>query len=344
MRPYEHGGDIWGNPGITLDFSINTHPLGMPQAAKDAVMEQLDTFWRYPDPQCRELRRALAVRHQLDADNILCGNGAADLIFRICACLKPKNALILAPTFSEYRRPVELFGGQVSEFLLREEKGFALDEGILSSLTPDTDIIFLCIPNNPTGQLIPAALLRQILEACAAQSTLLVVDECFIEFTRGSSLTALCRQYPRLLILRAFTKFYGLAGLRLGYLIGRPELLARVAPFGAHWSVSSAAQAAGLGALDETGWAEMTLNLIEGERSWLSGALSGLGLKVFPSDANFLLCKSSLPLYDALKKKSILVRGCANFTGLDERFIRVGIKTRAQNTALVRAVGEVLHG
>lgn len=187
MRRYEHGGDFYGDARITHDFSINVSPLGMPDAAKRAVKEQIDAFTRYPDPHCRALRGALAQKHNVPLEQILCGNGAADLIFRTCACLKPSRALILAPTFSEYERPVKLFGGDVREYRLKESEEFQLTDEILSALTPEIDLFFLCNPNNPTGKLAQPELLRRIAETCARNGTRLMVDECFIEFTRGGN-------------------------------------------------------------------------------------------------------------------------------------------------------------
>lgn len=345
MRRYEHGGDIYTNPEIRLDFSVNVNPLGMPEAAKRALFAAAEDFSRYPDPQCRALRRVLANKQGIAPEAILCGNGAADMIFRLCACLKPKKALTLAPTFSEYERPVKLFGGEMTEYRLKEENGFALTDGILSALMPDVELFFLCNPNNPTGRLAPFELLRRVAKACLKNGTLLMADECFIEFTDGPSMIAQLGEFPNLLILRAFTKFYALAGLRLGYLLcADTALLSRVAEFGAEWSVSAAAQAAGLGALQEDAWAERTRSLMQEEGAFMREKLAALGLTVFPSDANFLLLKSRMPLYEPLKTRGILVRDCSNFTGLGETFIRVGLKTREQNAALLCAVKEVLHG
>ncbi len=344
MLRYEHGGDIYANAGIRLDFSVNTNPLGMPEAARRALFDATDALARYPDPQCRALRQALAKKHGVAPDMFLCGNGAADMIFRVCACLKPKKVLTLAPTFSEYERPVKLFGGEMLEYRLKETEGFALTEDILGALTTDIELLFLCNPNNPTGRLASPELLYRIVKACAQNGTLLMVDECFIGFTDGQSMVPLLEEFPNLLILNAFTKLYALAGLRLGYLMcADTALVSRIAAFGAHWSVSAAAQAAGLGALEESAWAQRTRSLIKTERAYMREALAALGLMVFPSDANFLLVKSPAPLYEPLKERGILVRSCANFTGLDERFIRIGLKTREKNEALLRAIEEVIR-
>lgn len=344
MRRYEHGGNIYENAKIELDFSVNVNPLGMPEGAKQAIVDSIDAFVRYPDCECCALRAALAQRHGVDMERILCGNGASDLIFRICACIKPRIALTLAPTFSEYERATTLFGGHMREHLLAEENGFALTEAILPALTEDVDMLFLCNPNNPTGQLAEPPLLQAILDTCRKNGILTVLDECFIGFTNAPSMIAALEEYPNLLILNAFTKLYGMAGLRLGYLLGDPALLARIRPFGPEWNVSTAAQAAGIAALREPDWEERSRAVIIAERAYMQNALTELGLTVFSCESNYLLIKCPQPLYAPLRERGVLVRACENFTGLDARFIRIGLQTHAKNEALICAIREVLYG
>lgn len=345
MLRYDHGGDVYENAGVRLDFSVNTNPLGMPEGVKRALVSHLADYERYPDPQCRALTAALAIRFGLEPDMALCGGGAADLIFRICACLKPGRALVLAPTFSEYGRSVALFGGETRAYRLDERDSFTLRDDILDALTGDIDMVFLCNPNNPTGRLAPPELVAQIAKRCEANGTYLVVDECFLEFTDGESAVPLLKAYPRMMVLNAFTKLYAMAGLRLGYLLcADAALLSRIGTYGQTWSVSGPAQAAGLAALKEESWAERTRRLIWEERAYMTGKLCDLGLHVFPSEANFLLLRSEAPLYGPLLERGILVRNCANFEGLGEGYIRVGLKTREQNKALLRALSEVLYG
>lgn len=345
MLRYEHGGDAYAMQCVALDFSVNTNPLGMPQAVRHALVSDLDAYSRYPDPHCRALTAALSEHLGVLPENLLCGNGAADLIFRICACHRPAHALTLAPTFSEYERPVRLFGGQITEYALAENTGYLLDDGLLAALTPGVDILFLCNPNNPTGRLVPLPLLLQIADKCRRNGTLLVVDECFMPFSDGASMLPLLNKYPNLLLLCAFTKLYALAGLRLGYLVASDTaLLASVGEYGAQWSVSVPAQAAGLAALSaEPGWTEQTGALVHTQRALVTQQLSALGLRVFPSDTNYLLVKSETPLFLPLLRRGILVRDCSNFTGIDARFIRIGLKTEAQNLALIRAISDALH-
>lgn len=345
MQRFDHGGDIYGNKGVQLDFSANINPRGMPPGVKAALVSNMDYFAPYPDPLCRELTQALAAHHQVKPTQLACGNGAADMIFRLCACLKPRIALITAPTFSEYERAVQVHGGQVKQHLLKEEHDFDLGASILHAITPEVDMVFLCSPNNPTGRLINPDLLHQVAERCGQTGSILVLDECFIDFTNGITMLPYLERYPHLFILRAFTKMYAMAGLRLGYLLsGDGELLKKVSSFGAPWSVSSPAQVAGLAALRERQWRENSREMVQKERTWLTAELQRLGLKVFPGAANYLLIKSSLPLYQPLLDKGILVRDCGNYDGLDSHFIRVGIQTRDKNQQLVIKLQEVLHG
>ncbi|MEA5039816.1 MAG: threonine-phosphate decarboxylase CobD [Clostridiaceae bacterium] len=344
MLPYEHGGDIYGGGEIRLDFSVNINPLGMPPGVKRAVAEHMGDYARYPDPHCRRLCAAIARACSVPESSVLCGNGAADLLLRFCACLRPRRVLTLAPTFSEYARTAELFGGEVREHRLLESQGFALTEAVLSDIA-GIDAVFLCNPNNPTGQLAPLSLIRQAAEECRKCGALLLVDECFLDFTDGESAIPLLAEYPNLLILRAFTKIYAMAGLRLGYLLcADKELLSRIAVFGAPWSVSAPAQAAGPAALGTPGWIEETRRFVTEERVYLTRALAELGLAVLPGDANFLLIKSETPLHSPLRARGILVRACDNFTGLNARFIRVGLKTHKENEALICAMREAIHG
>lgn len=342
MYGYEHGGDIYSNPGIRLDFSVNLNPLGMPEKVKEAIIAHIPDYGRYPDPACRELKAALGDRQGLSPDKILPGNGASELIFALCAALQPRRVLLPAPTFSEYQRAAQLFGGEINIHPLREEEGFSLTEEILAALTPDVEMLFLCNPNNPTGRLIPPMLLAEIAKHCRSRGILLVLDECFIDFTRGESLLPQMGAYPNLFILQAFTKLYTMAGLRLGMLYGADrESLAHIARHLPAWSVSAVAQAAGLAALEQKDWIETTKILVEEERDFMTAALSRPGLTIYAGEGNFLLLKSAKPLYEPLLKRGILVRCCENFSGLDKTYIRIGLKTHEENLALLRALEEV---
>ena len=341
MDKYEHGGDIYGNQNITLDFSVNINPLGMPDPVRQALISRVDEFSHYPDPHSRELSAAIARYENVRPDHVVCGNGAADLIYRMCYAAKPRRALICAPTFSEYERALEQSGCRITYYNLTAGNGFAFTDDIPEQLIPGIDMIFLCHPNNPTGRLIPQGLMERILNKAQTIRAIVVVDECFLDFTDGVSAKQYLEEMPGLVILKAFTKIYAMAGLRLGYLLNSDAgLLQKINAVAQCWSVSVPAQIAGVAALSCIGWVEDTQRLVAQERSFLYESLGEFDVERFPSDANFLLLRSRQSLYAPLLQKGILIRSCENFRGLDRSFYRIGVKTRDENSRLIRVIRE----
>lgn len=346
-----HGGDWAGYESEygekPLDFSANISPLGLPEGVRRAVIESLELSQRYPDPLCRALRTRLGTIYDLPAENIVCGNGAADLIFRLALALRPQCALVIEPGFAEYRRALETVGCKVVSHRLKEAEGFALTERILDCITPKLDIMFLCQPNNPTGLVAGPALLGRILDKCSRTGTLLAVDECFLDFVEQPelyTLTGRLKEQQKLIIFKAFTKTYAMAGLRLGYaLCSSRELAAQIYTCGQPWAVSVPAQAAGLAALDEIDYVKKLHRLISTQRRRLMEQLSALGLRVLPGEANFLMFKSEdTTLCEKLRPRGILLRSCANFPGIEPGWYRTAVRTEAENKVLVRALEEVL--
>ena len=332
----QHGGDVYGG-GITLDFSANTNPLGTPPGVLEAVRRGLH---RYPDPYCRRLVQAIAAHEQVPASYILCGNGAADLIYTYCAALRPRTAVELAPTFGEYGAGLAQVGCRVERYFLHQAQNFDLDERFLSFLEEKKpEVVFLCNPNNPTGRLIPLPLLEQILQYCAAQGARLFLDECFLDLTEdGVSAKSLLAAHPELLILKAFTKSYGMAGIRLGYcLCADNALLRRMAAASPPWNVSTPAQSAGVAALAERDFLQRTLSLVRTERRWLTDNLTALGFWVCPSHANYLLFRGPLGLREGLLRRGIAIRGCGNYSGLDDGWYRIAVRPHGENEALITA-------
>lgn len=341
-----HGGDVYGRP-VTLDVSVNTNPLGPPPGVVRAVVDAAQLLDRYPDPHCRRLVAALADREGVPEEAILCGAGAAELIFSFCAALRPRTALELAPTFSEYAAALAAAGCRVERCALEEEQGFALTEKLLEELErKNCEVVFLCNPNNPTGRLVPPALLEEVLALCERRGGWLFVDECFLELSdggRGTSLAPLLRPGRRLFLLRAFTKSYAMAGLRLGYcLCGEGALLERMGRQTQPWNVSVPAQAAGLAALGEEAYLRESRALIQSERRYLREGLEALGLTVCSSQANYLLVKSPAELSGPLLDRGILIRDCANYRGLGPGWYRTAVRRREENRTLLNALGEIL--
>lgn len=342
MMDAPHGGDIYAYDRDLLDFSVNLNPLGMPDRVLRAIREHAEEYDRYPDPHCRALRRALSVRESAPEKWLVFGNGAADLIVRLCMVLKPKRALLPAPTFSEYEKAVRLAGGEVRRFFLRQEAGYQVTADYADAVQPGDSVVFLCNPNNPTGALAEPGTVEALLSACGQVGAVLVVDECFLPFTDGRSCQSWLRAYPNLIVLRAFTKLYAMAGLRLGYLMCADEDLAgRIGAWGQSWSVSAPAQVAGLAAVSEEGWPERTRRFLRMERPWMTDALGALGFFVYPSHSNFLLFQARPDLWDRAMARGVMLRPCSNFPGLDGSYFRIGLKKRVQNEMLLQVLKEI---
>ena len=346
-----HGGDTVGYREKygrdALDFSANVSPLGTPEAVARAIGAAAYRADRYPDPLCRELCAALGETEGVPKDWILCGNGAADLIFRLALAKRPRHALVLAPTFAEYEAALETVGCDVRRCALDEANDFAMTEDVLGAIRPPVEIVFLCQPNNPTGQAADRALMRRILAKCEEVGALLAVDECFLDFLPdGEALTMKpeLAAHGGLFILKAFTKLYGMAGVRLGYALSADTaLLEQMQACGQPWGVSSLAQAAGLAALEETAYVEKVRALIAEQRPRLTAGLRALGLRVLDGRANYLLFQAPETLGEALRQRGAVLRSCANYPGLGPGWYRTAVRTGPENEQLLKLLAEVLE-
>ncbi len=347
-----HGGDWAGYAaqygGMPLDFSANVSPLGLPQGVRQAVARALDGADRYPDPLCRALRKKLSGTLGVPPQSILCGNGAADLIFRLALAEKPKRALVTAPTFAEYEQALAVAGCTADRFFLREEAGFAVTEALLERIEPGLDILFLCEPNNPTGRTTPRALLLRILERCAACGTRLVVDECFNEFLenlprtrcweswRGMKTCCSCGRSPSGMRWRACgwaTRFARTA-----------RCWSACAPPGGRGPFPLGA-GGGRGRAGGNGLQRGAARLVAAERPRLSAGLAALGCRVLPGEANYLLFyHSGEQLVQRLRARGVLLRGCA-VSGPGARVVpRGGAHPFGKQRLFAGAWGGVVNG
>ncbi len=341
MEKHIHGGDVYHHQGC-IDFSANCNPLGTPRKVKEAIIESLDHINDYPQVGCFPLKKAIAEYEHTDFSQVICGNGAAEVIFTLCRAVSPKKALVPAPTFAEYQQALYSVGCQVEFFYLDEKKQFRLDEDFISALTPDLDIIFLCNPNNPTGLLVEKEVLKKLLDRCRQLDIFMAVDECFLDFVpepEKYTLKEYLKDYENLFLFKAFTKRYAMAGVRLGYgLCGNGKLLEKMESMCQPWNVSSLAQAAGLAALKEMAYVEEGRQVTFQELDYLKKELSALGYPVYPSQANYVFFKGPEDLYEKLEKKKILIRDCSNYTGLCKGYYRVAVKNHEENRALIQAL------
>jgi threonine-phosphate decarboxylase len=337
--------------GRLIDFSVNISPLGLPASVIAALRGDVAGFGGYPDPFCGKLRSALAARFAVPAGRIVCGAGAGDIIYRIARWKKPAKALITAPAFSDYEKALREVSCRIIYHELAES-GFLVDRKILPKITEDARIVFLSNPNNPTGLTIGRDLLGQIVRRCDTLGVTLVIDECFNEFLdEPLSHTAIpyLDESPRLIILRAFTKIYAMAGLRLGYcLMGSGEDAGALADTGQAWPVSSPAQAAGLAALADDDYYDRTRALVKVERERLKTGLTKLGFENPAGEANFVFFRvtpasgfDNDSFFDSLLRHNILLRRCDNYRGLDGSYYRAAVLARAENDALLQVLAEI---
>ena len=340
-----HGGNTGSLPGV-IDFSANINPLGMPDGVRDALSGSIDGAEQYPDPYCTELRQRLAEHEKISPDNIVCGNGAADLIYRIVHAFRPQKAVVCAPSFGEYTRALNEAGCSIAEHLLTEENGFVLTDSILDELDGSVDICFLCTPNNPTGLLIEPELLERTARRCEENGILLVCDECFMGFVRDGDKYSLRRFISgNCIILKAFTKLYAMPGLRLGYAVcGSAETSQRIAESGQFWSVSSLAQAAGTAALGEEDYTERTVDFIVAEKDYLISSMRDMGIRVYGSEADFVFFRSLPGLCEKMLSEGILIRDCQSFHGLEDGFYRIAVRGHEDNTRLITALRRCING
>jgi len=358
---YDHGGNIYrvaedlGVPEEKLiDFSASINPLGISGKVKDVIIKNLDGLINYPDPDVKILRENLSEYHGIDPETILCANGSTELIYLIPRALKPKKVLIPAPTFSEYERACKLSSElSVMSYELKKENNFEINpDEFISAMRGDMkakvksqkskveakcDMVFLCNPNNPTGHLLKRKAVLRIAEAARDMKCVLVVDEAFIDFTPEESVIRHVQDNPYLIVLRSMTKFYALTGLRIGYGIFHPGLIYKITAFKEPWTVNNLAQKTAIAALYDSEYADKTQRLIKSEKEFLENSFNKMGIKYFPSDANFYLLRimNGNHIVQKLRGKGILVRDCSNFKGLDGSYIRVAVKSRKHNRMLL---------
>ena len=335
-----HGGDWAGFAARygrePLDFSASISPLSIPEGVKEAICLAAAQADRYPDPRCTRLRTAIGQAQGVDPDMVLCGNGAAELIWRAVLAQKPRHALITAPSFGEYEAALTAWGCQVEKYPLDED--FRLDRGFLDRAV-QADLVLVSQPNSPSGVTLSPGLVKDL----AHLGTRLLLDECFVDFLDQPERytgRGYLRSCPQLVILGAFTKLYGMAGVRLGYALSADrDFLAQMGRMGPPWSVSHLAQAAGLAALEEGDYGTQVRALVREERPRLLAGLEELGLRVVPGEANFLLFQSPVPLEEALGERGILLRRCDSLTGF---WYRAAVRQGWENELLLKDLREVL--
>lgn len=382
-----HGGNIYKifrekNIKEILDYSSNINPYGIPESLKKRITENLEILERYPDPDYVELREKLAYLNKVDISNIILGNGATEIIFLFMKVINPKKILIVSPTFGEYERAVKAtervedssilrdsnkkkydeksFGKQkieIEHFELKENDDFKLNiNNLKNELEKKYDLLIMCNPNNPTGKFLKLDKTEEILKECNKYNTKLFIDEAFIDFLKDGikeSIINTKENKQNLFVTRAFTKFFAIPGLRLGYgIYFDKKLEKRISEKKEPWSVNNIAEIAGLTVLDDTKYIEETLKWIAEEKTYVYEKLNEIsGIKPYKTEVNFITVKiennfilkglNVKILRGKMIEKGILIRDASNFNFLDERFFRLAIKNRKNNDRVIETLKKI---
>lgn len=355
MSRFQHGGGVHqlaresGLPlARILDFSASINPLGMPPAVLAAAQQAVAEAVHYPEIDAGHLRAALASFHRLPPECLLPASGSTELFYLGARVLRSRRALLVAPAFSEYERALALAGSTIEFFSLRPEENFQLDlSRLLQCVKPDTDLVLLANPGNPSGAGVAPAQIEALARALREQA-LLAVDEAFIDFCPAESVIERVLAHSNLYVFRSLTKFYAIPGLRAGFLAGPAPGIARLAAAQPPWPLSTPALAAAIACLGQEEFRAATLVTIPRLRQQLADGLTALGLTVFPGRANYLLARlqgaeqSAAGLAARLKLQGLLIRDCANFPPLDGRYLRLAVRSAEENQRLLAALAQQL--
>ena len=359
MQP-THGGNVYKvareqrvSVGRIMDFSASINPLGPPAVGLRAIRSALKQIVHYPDPDCWKLRQELAQQCGVGPDMILVGNGSTELIHLLPRALAIKAALIIGPTFGEYAHALMNAESSVQYVHARRTERFRppLIDVLrqFSAKQSKFDAVFLCNPNNPTGQVMNRLAVRELADAVDRQQGWLIVDEAFIDYCQTQSVVSMLSEHPRMIVLRSLTKFYAMPGLRIGYLVGASKVVDQLKDRQPPWSVNSLAQEVSRAVLQDYAYATKSRTFMKSERSRLiRGLRSVSAVRVYPSATNFVLIE--LPastcageVTDRLAHERLLVRDCSTLPGLTTQMIRVAIRTAKENRRLIGVLGACLR-
>ena len=350
----EHGGNVrklaleaGRSPEGLLDFSANINPLGPPDWLRPLISSRLSSLVHYPDPDSSSLRASISNHYAVKEENVLVGNGSTEIIHSLLRALPIDRALIPVPSYSDYVNAAELAGKVVEKIFLKEGEAFQLDLSLLDEKISAGQLVFIGQPNNPSGLLVDPFALRTL--ASKHPSTLFVIDEAFFDFVEEAE--SLIRHRPsNVIVLRSFTKFYAIPGLRLGFAIAEPEVIQKIRKIMPLWSVNALAQAVGEHALQDHAYAIRSRAFVRQQREFLLDEMQSIpGLTVFSGQANFLLVRLDRQDVDTpalarqMLSSGIAIRVCDNFDGLDRRFFRIAVRREEENLKLLRSLRKALR-
>lgn len=348
MQLPEHGANpynVYARLGIEpparlLDFSENVNPVGPPDSIIEMWPRLLDKLKSYPNPEGEPFLSAAADYHGISADCLFAGNGAAELLALLAERYREKRAIVVHPTFSEYEATLLAKRVEIVRVFTSEKDGFKLPlEAILEAMT-SAAVLYLCIPNNPTGIMPERTDLKVIIQRGAEIGCDVVLDEAFIDFVDESlSFIAEIENNPHVIVVRSMTKMYAIPGIRLGYIVADPSIIRGIKALAPHWNVNGLAAQIGAVCLQEERYREQAIQHSNREREKMKLFLTDNGCSVTNSVTNFISFtlgagRDSNKLYKDMLTRGIVLRHSLNFRGMDGRWLRIGMKNEASMNIL----------
>lgn len=356
-KPEFHGSDLEKiaeyyhiAPDEVVKFGANVNPLGLSDTVKEKLAAHLDIISSYPDRNYTSLKKQISRYCHASSRHIVVGNGSTELISLLISQRRPKKALVLGPTYSEYERELGMTGGEVSYYNLEESSHFTLDiQDFIHALSNDTDLLILCNPNNPTSSALCRDDMEQILEACRKLDTFVMVDETYVEFAPDiAEITAVpfTDRFDNLIVIRGVSKFFAAPGLRFGYgITSNTKFLKSLLTHQNPWSLNSIGAYAGELMLQDTDYIRRTRSLICSERDRLYKRLLEMpDVTVYKPYGNFILVKllkpgiTSFDVFEAAIKEKMMIRDCSSFESLDGEYIRFCIMLPGDNDRLMKCI------
>lgn len=340
MKPYKAGIKIEGKEKL----SSNENPLGTSPLAMEAIRSLLD-FSVYPDPASGNLRKRIAEKYGLKPDNVITGNGSDEVLTWTAACLigENDNAITASSTFSEYTFSVELLAGKMKKAPLNN--GCFDPQEILKLIDDHTKIIYLCNPNNPTGTYLPGTVLTELLDNIPSE-VLVVIDEAYGEYVEAEDFISgitLLERYPNIMVLKTFSKIYGLAALRAGYALASEKIIDGLWRTKQPFNMNAAAQAGAEAALLDTDFVNRSLKITREGKKYLYTQLDLMGLEYYPTESNFICINvktHSEEVFHSIMEQGMTIRSLCSF-GMDN-FIRFTIGTQEQNERFISYLKKAL--
>lgn len=332
-----------------IDFSANINPLGVNEKVKKAIIDALDKVEKYPDITYHNLKSTISAFEDIQYNNLVLGNGAAEVIFNLVRAVNPKKVLIPVPTFSEYEEASLSVNSSIEYYYLKEENNWAIESDILKFINEDIDIVFICNPNNPTGVITKKEILLRIIEKAKKAKTIVAIDESFLDFIRDShkySLVSLLKDYDNIFIIKSLTKLFAIPGIRIGYgMTSNIDIINKIQAISVPWNVNIIAEVSAINSLNDKEFIAKSIIYVEEEKAYLFKELCEFDdIKVFNPSVNFIMFKlgKNIDLKYELMKRNIIIRSCDNYNGLDESYYRIAVRTREENIKLISTLKNIL--